>query len=105
MTVTKQAAKIGSVALLTGGLLGAGTALLFAPTSGRQMRQKIGNVAEDLTEKVQHIAHEGKEKAASAVDKSKHFYEGRRKALSSAVEAGKEAYYKQKERLTERLHM
>ena len=36
------------VALVVGGLLGAGLALLLAPQSGRRTRQQIADLAEDL---------------------------------------------------------
>ena len=35
-------------ALVVGGLLGAGLALLLAPQSGRRTRQQIADLAEDL---------------------------------------------------------
>lgn len=36
-----------AIALLAGGLVGAGIALLMAPYSGRKMRGKIVDIAED----------------------------------------------------------
>lgn len=36
------------VALIVGGLVGAGLALLLAPQSGRRTRQQIADLAEDL---------------------------------------------------------
>lgn len=36
------------VALVVGGLVGAGLALLLAPQSGRRTRQQIADLAEDL---------------------------------------------------------
>ncbi len=36
------------LSFLVGGIVGAGLALLFAPYSGRKMRGKIADVAEDV---------------------------------------------------------
>ncbi len=36
------------ISFLVGGIVGAGLALLFAPYSGRKMRGKISDVAEDV---------------------------------------------------------
>ncbi len=36
------------ISFLVGGIIGAGLALLFAPYSGRKMRGKIADMAEDV---------------------------------------------------------
>ncbi len=43
------------VAFLAGGLIGAGLALLYAPASGRETREKIGGMAEDLKKKIRAV--------------------------------------------------
>jgi|SoiMethySBSTD1v2_1073268.scaffolds.fasta_scaffold1594736_2 hypothetical protein len=46
-----------SVALFGAGILvGAGLALLFAPTTGRELRDELGSKANDLAERVTHAA-------------------------------------------------
>jgi len=48
---------VPSVALFGAGLLvGAGLALLFAPSSGRELRDEIGERASELRDKVTHAA-------------------------------------------------
>lgn len=49
--------------LIVGGLLGAGTALLLAPRSGRHTRRRIRRAAEDLGDR----AEEGLQRAADDV--------------------------------------
>ena len=81
----------GSVFLsfLLGGIVGAGVAMLLAPQSGRETREKIKDFAEDVRDKV-----------TSAVDKGKDYYEGKKSAITTAIEAGKDAYDKERERLS-----
>lgn len=92
----------GSVLLsfLLGGLVGAGFALLLAPQSGRETRQKIRELSEDAKEKAVGYVENIKEKMTSNIEKGKEFYEEKKSLISSAIEAGKEAYEKEKERLS-----
>ena len=90
----------GSVLLsfLLGGVVGAGLALLFAPQSGRETRQKIREIADDVKEKSADYVNQAKEKASSLVEEGKGYYDEKKSILKSAVEAGKEAYEKEKEK-------
>jgi len=90
----------GSVLLsfLLGGVVGAGLALLFAPQSGRETRQKIKDLTDDVKEKSAEYVNQVKEKAASMVEDGKGYYDEKKSILKSAVEAGKEAYEKEKEK-------
>jgi gas vesicle protein len=49
--------KAGSVltSLLIGGLVGAGLAMLFTPHSGRKMRRRITDMAEDARDYATHV--------------------------------------------------
>ncbi|RPJ18055.1 MAG: YtxH domain-containing protein [Desulfobacteraceae bacterium] len=69
---------------LLGSLVGAGVALLIAPQSGRETREKIREYAESV-----------KEKASESVEKVKSILDEKKSVLSAAVEAGKEAYKKE----------
>lgn len=90
----------GSVLLsfLLGGVVGAGLALLFAPQSGRETRQKIKDLADDVKERSAEYVNQAKEKAASLVEDGKGYYDEKKSILKSAVDAGKEAYEKEKEK-------
>lgn len=93
----------GSVLLsfLLGGLVGAGFALLLAPQSGRETRQKIRELSGEAKEKAMGYVEDIKGKITTGIDKGKEFIEGKKTMISSAIEAGKEAYEKEKERLTQ----
>ena len=90
----------GSVLLsfLLGGVVGAGLALLFAPQSGRETRQKIKDLTDEVKDKTTEYVKQAKEKAASFIDDGKEYYGEKKSILKSAVEAGKEAYEKEKEK-------
>jgi gas vesicle protein len=90
----------GSVLLsfLLGGVVGAGLALLLAPQSGRETRQKIKELSDDIREKTNEYIGETKGKVASVVDESKGYYEEKKSLIKSAIDAGKEAYEKEKEK-------
>jgi len=93
----------GSILLsfLLGGLVGAGFALLLAPQSGRETRQKIKDLTDDVKEKAMGYAGEVKEKVTTGIDKGKDLYEEKKSIITTAIEAGKEAYTKEKERLSQ----
>jgi gas vesicle protein len=68
------------IGLLSGAAIGAGLALLFAPQSGKETRDKIKDVAEDVKDKISDL-----------IDDTKDFLSEQKRALKDAVEAGKEA--------------
>jgi gas vesicle protein len=93
---------VGSVFLsfLLGGIVGAGFALLLAPQSGSETRQKIRQLTEDVKGKTMDYVEEVKGKVTSGVDKGKDYYEEKKSMIASAIDAGKEAYEKEKEKLS-----
>ena len=92
----------GSIFLsfLLGGLVGAGFALLLAPQSGRETRQKIKDFTEDVTGKAKGYVEDVKGKITGGIEKGKGFYEEKKSIITTAIEAGKEAYEREKERLS-----
>lgn len=86
------------LSFLLGGVVGAGLALLFAPQSGRETRQKIKDLTDDVTDKTTEYVKHAREKATSLVEDGKGYYDEKKSILKSAVEAGKEAYEKEKEK-------
>src|SRR6476646_8812535 len=70
------------LAFLTGGLAGAAVALLLAPQSGRESREQVRGYARRAEEQVQELA----EKATDFMDE--------------AVEAGRTAMHRERERLS-----
>jgi gas vesicle protein len=88
------------LSFLLGGIVGAGFALLLAPQSGRETRQKIRELTEDVKGKTMDYVEEVKGKVTGGLDKGKEFYEDKKTMVTSAIEAGKEAYEREKERLS-----
>ncbi len=87
------------VSFLLGGIVGAGLALLLAPQSGEETRKKIRDFADDVKDRTTDYVEKAKGKITSYVDDGKGLYEEKKSIVKSAIEAGKEAYEKEKERL------
>jgi len=75
------------VAFVIGALTGAAVALLFAPASGEETREFLGQKA-----------REGRDKAREAVDQGRDYYRSQRDNLVTAVERGREAFQQTRER-------
>ncbi len=75
------------VAFVVGALTGAAVALLFAPASGEETREYLGQKA-----------REGRAKAREALNEGRELYEQQREGLSSAIERGREAFQESRER-------
>jgi gas vesicle protein len=69
------------LAFLMGAVTGAALALLFAPASGEETREYLGQKA-----------REGRAKAQEAIDQGREAYHRQRDTLTSAVERGREAF-------------
>ncbi len=93
-----------SVALgfILGGVLGASLALLFAPESGRRTRERLRDMAADVRDKTIDLSEELRDKAEDAMERGRKVYEEKKSILSAAVQAGKEAMQRERERLTPR---
>ncbi len=88
------------IALAAGAELGAGLALLFAPRSGAETREIISDYAEDAVDKIKEYTKEAQEKIKTAVEDTKSSLNDKKAVLASAIDAGREAMQKEKERLT-----
>ena len=73
----------GSVllAFVLGAISGAAVALLYAPASGRETREYLGEKA-----------REGRERAAAAAEKGRDMMQQGRETLATAIDRGREAY-------------
>jgi gas vesicle protein len=81
----------GSVllAFILGAVSGAAVALLYAPASGRETREYLGE-----------RANAAREKAQAAADRSREVMQQGRETLSNAIERGREAYQQARSRET-----
>ena len=78
-----EGAGAGSIllAFILGAVSGAAVALLYAPASGRETREYLGE-----------RAREGRARAAEAAEKGREAIKQGKETLANAVERGREAY-------------
>src|ERR671917_930646 len=76
-------------AFVVGALAGAAVALLFAPASGEETREYLGQ-----------RARESRAKAREALNEGREFYNQQRDGLSSAIDRGREAFQDARESST-----
>ncbi len=79
--------------VLVGTAVGAGTALLIAPKSGKELRKDLKRIARKTGRQVSDVIDEGKD-----------LYIDSRKAVARAVDAGKKIYDGGAERLDKLMH-
>ncbi len=79
------------LSFLIGGAVGAGVALLFAPRSGRETRERIKNWAGEWKSKADQLLQEGRSKVAESrdslrerVDRLKEAYDAGRRVLAGS---------------------
>jgi gas vesicle protein len=78
-----EGAGAGSIllAFILGAVSGAAVALLYAPATGRETREFLGD-----------RAREGRQRAAEAAEKGREFFNQGRDTIANAIERGREAY-------------
>jgi gas vesicle protein len=86
-----EGAGAGSIllAFLLGAVSGAALALLYAPTTGRETREYLGNKAD-----------EARARAAEAAARGRDVLNQGRETLNTAIERGREAYQQARARET-----
>jgi gas vesicle protein len=84
-----EGAGAGSIllAFVLGAISGAAVALLYAPATGRETREYLGE-----------RAREGRERATVAAEKGREMMNQGRDTLSAAIERGREAYQQARSR-------
>ncbi|GFO59811.1 hypothetical protein GMST_21360 [Geomonas silvestris] len=86
------------LSFLAGAAVGVGTALLFAPKTGEEMRGKIKDLADDAVEKIKEYATEAQDKIRASYEDGKEVVLEKKNIITSAIEAGKEAMEREKEK-------
>ena len=79
------------VPFLVGGVVGAGIAFLMAPKSGKAMRKDLVDFAVRTRDSISKTID-------TTVDRSKALYEDGKTAVVGAIEAGKDAFLKERDR-------
>jgi gas vesicle protein len=94
------------LSFLLGGLTGAALATLFAPRSGEETREMLGEKIRQGAERGRTLrdravtkGREVMDDAAGYVERQRDTIEKRRDRLAQAVEAGRQAYREEKEKM------
>jgi gas vesicle protein len=76
--------------------IGALVGILFAPKSGEETREYLSQKADEGREYAQRKAQELRERAEEVVERSKNAALRQKETISAAVDAGREAYQREK---------
>jgi len=79
------------ISFIAGAMLGAGLALLYAPKTGREVREKVSDFTNDAMAKMKQYGSETQEKVRSTFEKGKEMAEEKASTFTSPGESGKEA--------------
>lgn len=103
MSDEEKGVSAGTVILsfLAGAAVGAGVALLVAPKTGEELRATIRDLADDAVDKIKEYASEAQDKIRSSYEEGKDLIMEKKSILSSAIDAGKEAMEREKEKYKE----
>jgi gas vesicle protein len=76
---------------LLGGGIGAATALLLTPRTGRETRDFLADRGGEFARRAQELATEAQGRAGEWLDKSREIFEEQTQRLMTAFEAGRDA--------------
>ncbi len=92
------------LSFMLGALSGAALAILFAPRSGRETRELLGDKLRETAERSRRLGEQAVEKgreiaedATGYLDRQREALERRRDRLAAAVEAGRQAFKEEKD--------
>jgi gas vesicle protein len=95
-----------ALSFLLGALSGAALAILFAPRSGRETREILGEKLRETADRSRRLGEQALEKGREAAEDASGYLERQRDALekrrdrlAAAVEAGRQAYRDEKEKM------
>lgn len=104
-TVEERHSRLWDVAsFFVGGMVGAGIALLLTPQAGSMTRQLLKEASIDAKNRSEGYLSQVREKMAGVALRGKDLVAESRPLLAAAVEAGREAYRKEKEKRMSETH-
>lgn len=86
------------LSFVAGAAVGIGAALLLAPKTGEEMRGRIRDMADDAVDRIKEYANEAQDKIRASYEDGKEVVLEKKSILTSAIEAGKEAMDREKEK-------
>lgn len=89
------------LSFLAGAAVGVGAALLMAPKTGEELRGDIKDLADDAVTKIKEYANDAQEKIKSSFEDGKELILEKKNIISSAIEAGKQAMDREREKQPE----
>jgi len=101
------------LAFLLGGAVGAAIALLYSPGSGEENRRKLRKMKDDAVsgarERAEHAREtvneaigKGRETVHEAIEKGREFVHEQKGAVASAIDAGREAFERERHKNAEK---
>lgn len=79
------------LAFVMGAAIGGGLALLTAPRSGKETRDKLGDMADEVRLRVREIAAEAEARIKETIEEGCEVLKEKKELVKSVVDAGKEA--------------
>src|ERR1700734_444642 len=76
--------------------IGALVGILFAPKSGDETREYLTSKADEGRDYAQRKARELRERAEDLIQRSKEIMDRQKEGVAAAVEAGKDAYWRER---------
>lgn len=86
------------LSFLLGGLTGAALALLYAPRSGRETREYLGERLREGAERGRDLKEQAVARGREFVDEAGEYLERRKERLAAAVDAGRQAFKEEREK-------
>ena len=99
MTRNRHKRFMKPVTFILGSLAGTGAALLFAPESGKETRERLGGYAVDVKDRAQCYAMRGTDRVRGSARRARDYFGERQSLVSVSFNAGKKAYFAEKRRL------
>jgi len=81
-----------------GAIAGATAVLFLAPQARRESAERFRDFSTDLRERANDYIDQAKDKVTGAVSRSREFVDEKRSLIQSAVDAGKDAYNREKDK-------